>query len=66
MDRLSQKTVHITNNLIKTQQYKEEAISNMLNIKVTSYSHRVFETLREYDNLPTDTIIETLNLEKNV
>jgi hypothetical protein len=35
----------------------EDEISLLLNIKVTSYSHRVFETLREYDNLTTEQII---------
>lgn len=55
-DRLAHKTVHIRSNL-KEQSMPEDEISLLLNIKVTSYSHRVFETLREYDNLTTEQII---------
>jgi 1-phosphatidylinositol-4-phosphate 5-kinase len=38
----------------------------MLNIKVTSYSHRAFQTLRNYDNLTPERIAETLDLARNV
>lgn len=57
-DMLGTKTVHMWNKVAR----EEEEVSQMLNIKVTSYSHRIFETLRNYDNLTPEKVIETLDL----
>jgi hypothetical protein len=51
-DRLGSKTVHIVSNIV----HEEEEAKRMLKIKVTSYSHRVFQALRNYDNFTPERI----------
>lgn len=55
-ERLLEKTVHIRNNLARTSA-EGESIDVMISIKVTSYSHRVFEALREMDGVSTESLI---------
>lgn len=54
--------MHIKSALMATQRLEADEIGKLLNIKVTSYSHRVFEALREYDGLTNECITEALNL----
>lgn len=49
-EHLGQKTVHMKSELMQSEKIHGKEANQLLSIHVTSYCHRIFETLRAYDH----------------